>query len=160
MNLQMFLCLGYQNEGYSVYKWVILQWCLYGRIEEVYGYPFYDSGRVVVGYEFTVYIADGEGTAVEICARIYEPPTGGSPREFVVSSTTQNGSASKRIHEGTLPISMMCIISVVGACYVGQTVNLLFVRGSLREFPYWMLICVHLALITLHASFLEPHSCW
>ena len=61
-------------------------------------YYFYDAGRIVVGYEFTVYTSDGEGTAVEVCARIYEPSTGGAPREFVVSSTTRDGSASKGLN--------------------------------------------------------------
>ena len=65
---------------------------------------FCDAGRIIVGYEFTTYTADGEGTTVEICAVIYEPPTGGAPREFVVSSTTRDGSASKRLNEGRLPV--------------------------------------------------------
>ena len=64
-------------------------------------YQFCGAGDIVVGYEFTVYTADGEGPAVEICAIIYEPSTGGAPREFVVSSTTRNGTACKRLNEGT-----------------------------------------------------------
>ena len=39
---------------------------------------------------------------MEICAIIYEPRTGGAPREFVVSSTTRDGTASKRLKEEVL----------------------------------------------------------
>ena len=54
---------------------------------------FYTAVDIVVGYEFIVYTADEVGTAVEICAIIYEPSTGVTPREFVVSSTTRDGTA-------------------------------------------------------------------
>ena len=37
---------------------------------------------------------------VEICAAIIERPTGGAPQEFVVSLTTRDGTASKRLNEG------------------------------------------------------------
>ena len=60
----------------------------------------YDTGPITVGYEFTVYSTSESAGVVEICAIIYEPPTGGALRDFVVSSTTRDGSASKRLNEG------------------------------------------------------------
>ena len=62
----------------------------------------YDTGPITVGYQFTVYSTSESAGVVEICAIIYEPPTGGAPRDFVVSSTTRDGSASKRLNEGNI----------------------------------------------------------
>ena len=48
-----------------------------------------------MGYEYTLYNAsEGQGSLM-ICAIIYEPDTGGAPRDFTLSSTTFNGTASK-----------------------------------------------------------------
>ena len=60
----------------------------------------YDTGPITVGYQFTVYSTSESVGMVEICAIIYEPPTGGALRDFVISSTTRDGSASKRLNEG------------------------------------------------------------
>ena len=63
----------------------------------------YDTGPITVGYEFTVYSTSESAGVVEICAIIYEPSTGGAPRDFVVSSTTRgDDSASKRLNEGNI----------------------------------------------------------
>ena len=59
----------------------------------------YDTGPITVGYKFTVYSMSESAGVVEICAIIYEASTGGAPRDFVVSSTTRDGSASKRLNE-------------------------------------------------------------
>ena len=59
----------------------------------------YDTGPITVGYEFTVYSMSESAGVVEICAIIYEPLTGGAPQDFVVSSTTRDGSASKWLNE-------------------------------------------------------------
>ena len=57
----------------------------------------YTTGPIIVGYEFVVYTTDETAGMVQICAIIYEPMTGGAPRDFVVLSTTRDGSASKRL---------------------------------------------------------------
>ena len=57
---------------------------------------FYIAG-ITVGYEFEVYnITETIGT-VQICAVMYNPPSGGAPQGFVVSSTTRDGSACRKI---------------------------------------------------------------
>ena len=57
----------------------------------------YITEQITVGYEFSVYNTDETTGMVQICAVIYEPTTGGAPQGFVVSSTTRDGSASKRL---------------------------------------------------------------
>ena len=57
----------------------------------------YIAELITVGYEFVVYTTDETAGMVQICAVIYEPMTGGAPRNFVVSLTTRSGSASKRL---------------------------------------------------------------
>ena len=53
-------------------------------------------GQITVGYESTSYTtSEGKGN-VEICAIIYQPTTGGTPRSFVVSASTADGTASKQ----------------------------------------------------------------
>ena len=53
------------------------------------------SDEITVGYEFTVYMtSEGEG-AVELCALITEPDSGGAPRVFSLLSSTRNSTASK-----------------------------------------------------------------
>ena len=55
-------------------------------------------GPITVGYEFEVYTTTETNSFVEICAIITQPPDGIAPRDFTVSSTTRNGTASKRFH--------------------------------------------------------------
>ena len=57
----------------------------------------YITELITVGYESLVYNTNETAGMVEICAIIYEPMSGGAPRDFVISSTTQDGSASKRL---------------------------------------------------------------
>ena len=57
----------------------------------------YYTGSITVGYESTIYTTTEGAGVVEICAIIYDPPEGGALRDFVVSSTTRDGSASKTI---------------------------------------------------------------
>ena len=71
----------------------------------------YDTGPITVGYQFTVYSTSESAGVVEICAIIYEPPTGGAPREFVVSSATRDGSASERLNGGNVVnVITLCVI--------------------------------------------------
>ena len=60
-----------------------------------------------------MYSTSESAGVVEICAVIYEPPTGGAPREFVVSSTTRDGLASKRLNEGNTVNKVNMIIHCV-----------------------------------------------
>ena len=50
---------------------------------------------IVVGYELTVYTTSEGEEEVELCAIVHDPPSGGAPRPFVISSTTRNGSACR-----------------------------------------------------------------
>ena len=77
----------------------------------------YDTGPITVGYEFTVYSTSESAGVVEICAIIYEPPTGGAPRDFVVSSTTRDGSASKRLNEGNI-VNKVNVITYNTLCVI------------------------------------------
>ena len=48
---------------------------------------------ITVGYEFTIYTtSEGQGL-VELSVVIFDPPTGGAPRQFALSVDTQDGSA-------------------------------------------------------------------
>ena len=47
----------------------------------------------MVGYELTVYNVTESDGRVQLCAVIFEPATGVSPRSFQLSVTTQDGSA-------------------------------------------------------------------
>ena len=49
--------------------------------------------NITVGYEFTLYTTNETVGEVELCAVIFQPPTGGAPRDFVISATTRNGTA-------------------------------------------------------------------
>ena len=52
---------------------------------------------ITVGYELTVYTTtEGQGE-VELCAVIFEPDTGGAPRPFELSFTTEDGSAGQLV---------------------------------------------------------------
>ena len=48
---------------------------------------------IIVGHERTVYTtSEGDGQ-VELCVVVFEP-NGGAPREFTLTITTENGTAS------------------------------------------------------------------
>ena len=50
---------------------------------------------IEVGYEFTQYVtSEGQG-AVDLSIFIFTPPTGGAPRPFTLSVSTEDGTASK-----------------------------------------------------------------
>ena len=52
---------------------------------------------ITVGYEPTLYTTtEGQGQ-VELCAVIFEPDTGGAPRPFELSFTTEDGSAGQLV---------------------------------------------------------------
>ena len=51
-----------------------------------------------VGYERSVYTTDEGQTEVELCAVIYEPPSGVAPRPFFIFASTMDGSAGMSEH--------------------------------------------------------------
>ena len=55
-------------------------------------------GPITVGYEFGVYTMSESNSFIEICAVITQPRDGIALRDFTVSSTTRDGTASKRIY--------------------------------------------------------------
>ena len=46
-----------------------------------------------VGYERSVYTPDEGQGVVELCAIIYDPPSGGAPRPFFIFASTMEGTA-------------------------------------------------------------------
>ena len=56
------------------------------------------SDSIIVGYEFPVYNTSESRGSVELCAVLIGHPTGTS-RDFVISATTANESASKHEHD-------------------------------------------------------------
>ena len=67
-------------------------------------------GPITIGYELMVYPTTESNGFVEICAVITQPSDGIAPRDFVVSSKTRDGTASKK-----LPIHMEqeCICKLI-----------------------------------------------
>ena len=53
------------------------------------------TANITVGYERTLYTTPEGDTEVELCVVIYEPPSGGTPRSFVLSYSTADGTASE-----------------------------------------------------------------
>ena len=66
-----------------------------------------------VGYEFTVYTTpEGNTTSqgevrVQLCAVIFQPMSGGAPRDFAISSTTRDGSAGITTPQNEWPTSFL-----------------------------------------------------
>ena len=54
-----------------------------------------------VGYERSVYTTDEGQGVVELCAIIYNPPSGGAPRPFFIFAITMDGTAGTQV--GHLP---------------------------------------------------------
>ena len=69
---------------------------------------------------------------VNICAVITQPPNGIAPRDFIVSSTTRDGTASKRFH---IHVEQECIYftTVEGVDYVATSANLMFSLGDSQQ---------------------------
>ena len=58
-----------------------------------YSFP---TELIVVGYRPTLYTtSEGQGF-VDLTVVIFEPSTGGAPRDFVLSINTQDGTAGKK----------------------------------------------------------------
>ena len=53
------------------------------------------TANITVGYERTLYTTPEGDTEVELCVVIYKPPSGGTPRSFVLSYSTADGTASE-----------------------------------------------------------------
>ena len=53
----------------------------------------HDIAPITVGYEYTVYTTSEDQGTVELCAIIYDPPSGLAPRDFVILSTIRDGTA-------------------------------------------------------------------
>ena len=53
------------------------------------------TANITVGYEMTLYTTPEGDTEVELCVVIYEPPSGETPRSFVLSYSTADGTASE-----------------------------------------------------------------
>ena len=55
---------------------------------------FHDVADIYVGYEFSLYTTTEGMGQVQICAVLMDPGPATAPREFVLSSTTESGTAS------------------------------------------------------------------
>ena len=58
--------------------------------------PFF-TDPIRVGYERSVYTTDEGQGVVELCAIIYDPPSGGAPRPFFIFASTMDGTAGTRV---------------------------------------------------------------
>ena len=103
-------------------------------------------GVIFVGYEFTIYTTSEDVRQVQVCAVLMAPGPATAPRDFVLSSTTENGTAS--MSNGTscmlvwsvqLPFvyiagydcnTAMYLSLVQGIDFVGQSTNLMFALGD------------------------------
>ena len=54
---------------------------------------------IQVGYQRSVYTTDEGQAVVELCAIIYEPPSGVAPRAFFLFASTLDGTAGRSIYE-------------------------------------------------------------
>ena len=62
-----------------------------------------------VGYELTVYTtSEGDGH-VEMCAVVFDPPSGGAPRSFTLTVTTEDGTAGRSVYIRCIYSSMLAI---------------------------------------------------
>ena len=61
----------------------------------MYAHIFTLTANIIVGYERTLYTTPEGDTEVVMCVVIYEPPSGGTPRSFVLSYSTADGTASE-----------------------------------------------------------------
>ena len=86
-------------------------------------------GPITVGYELMVHTTTESNYFVELCTVITRPRSGIAPRDFTVSSTTRDGTASKRIciH---LEREYSNISTVQGVDYVATSDNLVFLHGD------------------------------
>ena len=94
---------------------------------------FHDVADIYVGYEFSLYTTTESIGQVEICAVLMNPGPATAPRDFVLSSTTESGTASmfhQFYHLKLLNHSYIYPISAEGTDYVGQTANLTFAAGD------------------------------
>ena len=76
---------------------------------------FICEGNISVGYETTLYTIPEEDIMVELCVVIFDPPTGGAPRPFVLSYATADGSASEYIEEYYF-VNEFCSLSMDDVC--------------------------------------------
>ena len=60
---------------------------------------FRDIADISVGYELTVYTTSEDMGQVEICAVLMAPGPVTAPRDFVLTSTTENGTAGMFYHK-------------------------------------------------------------
>ena len=89
------------------------------------------SDSIDVGYELTAYTTtEGDGF-VTLCTIIMNSDEG-SPRPFVISSTTEDGVASKSGNEQSKKTLQFSLFPVSGVDYVGVSADLIFGFGDSR----------------------------
>ena len=93
---------------------------------------FHDVADIYVGYEFSLYTTTESIGQVEICAVLMNPGPATAPRDFVLSSTTESGTASMFINSTKFKLNHSYIypLSAEGTDYLGQTANLTFAAGD------------------------------
>ena len=104
--------------------------------------PFVEK-FITIGYEFSVYNATETAGGVELCAIIHEPTTEGSSRIFFVTSTTRDGTASKRTSDDTsFSLGTVCICIIERRKY--------FILRCLHHNRYnshiklfYIILCIH-----------------
>ena len=61
----------------------------------------FHTAPIRVGYEKTVYTTPEGDVEVELCVIIYQPPSGGAPRPFTISYSTEDDTACMSVHDFT-----------------------------------------------------------
>lgn len=60
-----------------------------------------------------MYTTDEGQTGVELCAIVFDPPTGGAPREFFLLATSSDGTAGTAQLKSPLHILLFCVVTII-----------------------------------------------
>ena len=85
-------------------------------------YCFNHIADIFVGYEFKIYTTSEGVGQVQICAVLMAPGPATTPRDFVLSSATENGTASMSNNTPCMIVWSELLLFVYIASYSGNMV--------------------------------------
>ena len=77
------------------------------------------TDAIRVGYERSVYTTDEGQGVVELCAIIYDPPSGGAPRPFFIFASTMDGTAGTcvgHLSDGSTGLGILWLCETLVLC--------------------------------------------
>lgn len=77
-------------------------------MHNIYTFNFDDTADTLVGYETTLYTTSEGIEQVEICAVLMSPGPATAPGYFVLSWTTESGTASMYVKLSSLHANLKC----------------------------------------------------